>query len=42
MLNTAYGILQWTVWTLALALVIALAAVCLPSIIVWCLLFDAD
>lgn len=34
--------LMWVAWTVAMAVVIAVALVCVPAVVVWCLLFDAD
>lgn len=33
---------MWVAWTVAMAVVIAVALVCVPAVVVWCLLFDAD
>lgn len=33
---------KWVWWTLGLTVVIAVALVCVPWLIVWCLLFDTD
>ena len=33
---------KWVLWTVVTVVVIALALVCVPWVIVWCLLFDAD
>lgn len=36
------SVVAWAVYTLAIAVVIAIALVCVPWVVVWCLLFDAD
>ena len=42
MLRLTTDIVSWIFWTLVLACVICAALACVPSVIVWCLLFDAD
>lgn len=34
--------MRWVAYAVALTLVVAIALVCVPWVIVWCLLFDAD
>lgn len=36
------GTLRWIGYTAALVLVVGIALVCVPWVIVWCLLFDPD
>jgi len=34
--------LMWLLYSVALTVVVAVALVCVPFVVVWCLLFDAD
>lgn len=33
---------MWAAWTIPLVIVLAAALICVPFVVVWCLLFDAD
>lgn len=39
---TTSDVLRWIGWTVGLVIVVGIALVCVPWVIVWCLLFDAD
>lgn len=40
--GAARAAVMWLAYSVAITAVVAVALVCVPFIVVWCLLFDAD